>query len=45
VFDDGDVAAGRAEDTERMLRLGDEVKIKVARVNQEEGKVDFTLIS
>jgi len=31
-------------DTDRILRLGDEVRIKVARVNQEEGKVDFTLL-
>jgi len=32
-------------DTDRILRLGDEVRIKVARVNPEEGKVDFTLLS
>ena len=32
-------------DTDRTLRLGDEVRIKVARVNIEEGKVDFTLNS
>ena len=32
-------------DTERILRLGDEVRVKVARVNPEEGKVDFNLIS
>jgi ribonuclease R len=31
-------------DTDRILRLGDEVRIRVARVNQEEGKVDFTLL-
>jgi ribonuclease R len=31
-------------DTDRVLRLGDEVRIKVARVNPEEGKVDFTLL-
>ena len=31
-------------DTDRTLRLGDEVKISVARVNPEEGKVDFTLL-
>jgi ribonuclease R len=32
-------------DTERVLRLGDAVRIKVARVNPEEGKVDFILLS
>jgi ribonuclease R len=31
-------------DTDRILRLGDEVRIKVARVSPEEGKVDFTLL-
>jgi ribonuclease R len=31
-------------DTDRILRLGDEVKIKVVRVNPEEGKVDFKLL-
>ena len=31
-------------DTDKVLRLGDEVRIKVARVNPEEGKVDFTLL-
>ena len=32
-------------DTERTLRLGDMVKINVARVNIEEGKVDFALLN
>ena len=31
-------------DTNRLLRLGDEVTIKVEQVNLEEGKVDFTLV-
>ena len=31
-------------DTERNLRLGDEVRVKVSRVNPEEGKVDFSLL-
>jgi ribonuclease R len=31
-------------DTDRILRLGDEVKIKVAKVSPEEGKVDFILL-
>ena len=33
------------KDTDRILRLGDEVRIKVAKVNPEEGKVDFALLS
>ena len=32
-------------DTDRILRLGDEVRIRIAKVSQEEGKVDFTLLS
>jgi ribonuclease R len=32
-------------DTDRILRLGDEVRIKIAKVSPEEGKVDFTLLS
>lgn len=31
-------------DTDRTLRLGDEVKIKVAKVSLEDGKVDFALL-
>jgi ribonuclease R len=31
-------------DTDRILRLGDDVHIKVAKVSPEEGKVDFTLL-
>jgi ribonuclease R len=31
-------------DTDRVLRLGDEIRIRVARVNPEEGKVDFSLV-
>jgi ribonuclease R len=31
-------------DTDRILRLGDEVKIKVEKVSPEEGKVDFILL-
>ena len=31
-------------DTNRLLRLGDEVTIKVEQVNLEEGKVDFALV-
>jgi ribonuclease R len=31
-------------DSDRILRLGDEVRIKVARVSPEEGKVDFMLL-
>ena len=31
-------------DTDRVLRLGDEVRIKVERVSPEEGKVDFSLL-
>jgi len=32
-------------DTNRVLRLGDEVEIKVKKVNLEEGKVDFSLVN
>jgi ribonuclease R len=31
-------------ETDRVLRLGDQVKIKVKKVNLEEGKVDFILV-
>jgi ribonuclease R len=31
-------------DSNRILRLGDTVRIRVAKVNLEEGKVDFTLL-
>lgn len=31
-------------DTDRTLRLGDEIDIQIANVNIEEGKVDFTLL-
>jgi len=31
-------------DTDRILRLGDEVRIKVERVSPEDGKVDFSLL-
>jgi ribonuclease R len=32
-------------DTDRILRLGDEVRIRIAKVSPEEGKVDFALLS
>ena len=32
-------------DTDRTLRLGDTVRIKVSNVNMEDGKVDFALLN